>query len=75
VSPAADVRLVKQADTKYVIASSLLHIPHSSEQLCSGMAFAATPPYDGTLARYYRLPEDLVYILPESLSLEDGAMV
>lgn len=44
-------------------------------QLCSGMAFAATPPYDGTLARYYRLPEDLVYILPESLSLEDGAMV
>ena len=39
------------------------------------MAFAATPPYDGTLARYYRLPEDLVYILPESLSLEDGAMV
>ncbi|KAN0131431.1 xylitol dehydrogenase [Lactarius tabidus] len=44
-------------------------------QLCSGMAFAATPPYDGTLARYYRLPEDLVYILPESLSLEDGAMM
>jgi len=39
------------------------------------MAFAATPPYDGTLTRYYRLPEDLVYILPENLSLEDGAMV
>jgi len=44
-------------------------------QLCSDMAFAATPPYDGTLARYYRLPEDLVYTLPESLSLEDGAMM
>jgi len=39
------------------------------------MAFAATPPYDGTLTRYYRLPEDLVYILPEDLSLEDGAMM
>jgi D-xylulose reductase len=39
------------------------------------MAFAATPPFDGTLTRYYRLPEDLVYILPENLSLEDGAMV
>lgn len=44
-------------------------------QLCSEMAFAATPPYDGTLARYYRLPEDLVYTLPDSLSLEDGAMM
>jgi D-xylulose reductase len=39
------------------------------------MAFAGTPPHDGTLARYYRLPEDLVYSLPEDLSLEDGAMV
>jgi len=43
--------------------------------LCPDMAFAATPPYHGTLTRYYRLPEDLVYILPESLSLEDGAMM
>jgi D-xylulose reductase len=39
------------------------------------MAFAATPPHDGTLTRYYRLPEDLVYTLPEHLSLEDGAMI
>jgi len=37
--------------------------------------FAATPPYDGTLARYYRLPADLAYLLPENLTLEDGAMV
>jgi len=44
-------------------------------QLCPDMAFAATPPYNGTLARYYRLPEDLVYVLPENLSLEDGAMM
>ncbi|KAI0004892.1 xylitol dehydrogenase [Russula compacta] len=43
--------------------------------LCPDMVFAATPPYDGTLARYYRLPEDLLYILPENLSLEDGAMI
>jgi D-xylulose reductase len=39
------------------------------------MAFAATPPYDGTLARYYRVPADLAYRLPDNLSLEDGAMV
>ncbi|KAA1466332.1 xylitol dehydrogenase [Dentipellis sp. KUC8613] len=44
-------------------------------QLCPDMAFAATPPYDGTLARYYRLPADLVYPLPANLTLEDGAMM
>jgi D-xylulose reductase len=43
--------------------------------LCPAMAFAATPPYDGTLAKYYRLPEDLCYRLPDSLSLEEGALV
>jgi D-xylulose reductase len=44
-------------------------------QLCPDIVFAATPPYDGTLARYYRLPADLAYPLPENVSLEDGAMV
>lgn len=42
--------------------------------LCPHMAFAATPPYDGTLARYYLVPEDFVYKLPENVSLEDGAL-
>src|SRR5712671_4100089 len=60
-------------DTKI---QSLPPMVHSQlNKLCPDMAFAATPPYDGTLTRYYRLPEDLVYILPEGLSLEDGAMV
>ncbi|KAI0347232.1 xylitol dehydrogenase [Trametopsis cervina] len=44
-------------------------------ELCPDIVFAATPPYDGTLARYYRLPGDLTYKLPEGLSLEDGAMM
>jgi D-xylulose reductase len=39
------------------------------------MLFAATPPHDGTLVRYYPLPGDVAYKLPESLSFEDGAMV
>ena len=39
------------------------------------MVFAATPPYDGTLARYYPIPADLCYKLPDNLTLEDGAMV
>lgn len=44
-------------------------------QLCPDIVFAATPPYDGTLARYYRLPGDLTYKLPDNLTLEDGAMM
>lgn len=43
--------------------------------LCPDMAFAATPPYDGTLARYYTLPEDFCYKLPENMSLEEGALI
>ncbi|KAJ9628742.1 hypothetical protein H2203_002644 [Taxawa tesnikishii (nom. ined.)] len=43
--------------------------------LCPDMAFAATPPYDGTLAKYYALPEDFCYKLPEDMPLEYGALV
>lgn len=43
--------------------------------LCAEMAFAATPPYDGTLAKYYVLPEDFCYKLPEGVSLEEGALI
>lgn len=43
--------------------------------LCPDMQFAATPPFDGTLAKYYSLPEDFCYKLPESVSLEEGALV
>jgi len=44
-------------------------------ELCPDIVFAATPPYDGTLGRYYRLAADLAYLLPDHLSLEDGAMM
>jgi len=43
--------------------------------LCPDMAFAATPPVDGTLAKYYVLPEDFCYKLPDHMSLEEGALV
>lgn len=43
--------------------------------LCLDMQFAATPPYDGTLAKYYTLPEDLCYKLPEHVTLEEGALL
>ncbi|KAH7914217.1 chaperonin 10-like protein [Hygrophoropsis aurantiaca] len=44
-------------------------------QLCPHVVFAATPPHDGTLGRYYKVPSDLAYPLPPNLSLEDGAMM
>lgn len=43
--------------------------------LCESMAFAATPPYDGTLAKYYVLPEDFCYKLPGSMTLQEGAVM
>ncbi|KIM46077.1 hypothetical protein M413DRAFT_441139 [Hebeloma cylindrosporum] len=44
-------------------------------ELCPDIIFAATPPYDGTLGRYYRLPAHLAYPLPDNVTLEDGAMM
>ncbi|KAH0105152.1 GroES-like protein, partial [Aureobasidium melanogenum] len=43
--------------------------------LCVDMAFAATPPYDGTLAKYYRLPEDFCYKVADHVPLEEAALV
>ncbi|KAL1876661.1 hypothetical protein Plec18167_005069 [Paecilomyces lecythidis] len=39
------------------------------------MRFAATPPYDGTLSTYYRVPAECCYKLPAHVSLRDGALV
>ncbi|KAH8830490.1 xylitol dehydrogenase [Flagelloscypha sp. PMI_526] len=39
--------------------------------LCTDMVFAATP----SLPRYYKVPSDLTYILPENMTFEDGAMI
>ncbi|KAJ5376351.1 Polyketide synthase enoylreductase [Penicillium cosmopolitanum] len=37
--------------------------------------FRSNAPYDGTLAKYYTLPEDFCYKLPEALSLQEGALM
>ena len=46
-----------------------------SYHLCDHMIFAATPPWDGTLARYYVNASDFCYKIPDSMTLEEGAMV
>ncbi|KXN86424.1 D-xylulose reductase A [Leucoagaricus sp. SymC.cos] len=75
----ANVKHVKAGDRVAMepgatCSKCLLSTTHlKSDQI--NIEFAATPPYDGTLARYYRLPADLAYPLPENLTLEDGAMM
>ncbi|KAF9057669.1 xylitol dehydrogenase [Panaeolus papilionaceus] len=44
-------------------------------ELCPDIIFAATPPYDGTLGRFYKVPADLAYPIPDHVSMEDGAMM
>ncbi|KAK9482173.1 alcohol dehydrogenase [Lipomyces starkeyi] len=46
-----------------------------SYHLCGNMIFAATPPWDGTLAKYYINAADFCYKVPDSMTLEEAAMV
>ncbi|PYH43667.1 NAD(P)-dependent alcohol dehydrogenase [Aspergillus saccharolyticus JOP 1030-1] len=43
--------------------------------LCRDMRFAATPPIDGTLCTYYRVPAECCFKLPAHISLSQGALV
>lgn len=42
--------------------------------LCPDMAFFATPPVHGSLAKYVVHPADYCFKLPEAVSLDEGAM-
>ncbi|KAK2769785.1 d-xylulose reductase a [Colletotrichum kahawae] len=43
--------------------------------ICPNMIFAATPPIDGTLAKYYINASDFCYKVPDTVSMEEAAMV
>jgi D-xylulose reductase len=43
--------------------------------LCGDTVFAATPPWDGTLSKFYTVASDFVYPIPEHMSMEEGALV
>ncbi|XP_052793595.1 sorbitol dehydrogenase-like isoform X2 [Mya arenaria] len=43
--------------------------------LCPDMAFCATPPIHGNLARYYVHDADFCYKLPDHVSTEEGALL
>jgi D-xylulose reductase len=72
---AAFAMLARGVSTRCVAVVCQEHTILNAYQLCPDIVFAATPPYDGTLCRYYRIPGDLCYKLPNNLTLEDGAMV
>ena len=42
--------------------------------LCPDTVFAATPPHNGTLSKYYKTAADYCYVLPAHMSMEDGAL-
>ncbi|KAJ5087062.1 hypothetical protein NUU61_008369 [Penicillium alfredii] len=46
-----------------------------SYNLCPDTVFAATPPHDGTLSKYYITQADFCYPLPAHMDLEEGALV
>jgi D-xylulose reductase len=46
-----------------------------SYNLCADIVFAATPPHDGTLQKYYNVASDYVYPIPDEMTAEDGALV
>jgi L-iditol 2-dehydrogenase len=43
--------------------------------LCPDVVFMATPPVDGAMAEYVAWPEDFCFLLPESMSFDEGAMM
>lgn len=43
--------------------------------LCDDVVFAASPPHHGTLTGFFVAADDFCYKLPESASLEEGALI
>lgn len=43
--------------------------------LCPDTIFAATPPWDGTLSKYYIVASDYVYPVPDHMNMEEAALV
>ena len=43
--------------------------------LCPDIAFCATPPFDGSLSRFYVHAADFCYKLPDHVTLEEGALL
>jgi len=51
------------------------HCKQGKYNLCPGMVFCATPPYDGNLTRYYKHAADFCFKLPDHVTMEEGALL
>ncbi|OAA50631.1 GroES-like protein [Metarhizium rileyi] len=75
VEAGAKVRNVKVGDRVAiepgVPCRRCIHCRSGYYNLC---VFAATPPHDGTLQKYYIVACDFVYPIPEHMTAEDGAV-
>lgn len=43
--------------------------------LCDSMTFMATPPVDGAFCEYIVYPDDMTFILPDKVTLKEGALI
>ena len=43
--------------------------------LCPDIVFHATPPYDGSLQKYFEIPDYLAHQIPDDLSFERAALI
>lgn len=79
VEVAEDVSLFKKGDRVSVEPQTYCHHCPSCYQgnynLCSNKRILGTTPWPGAFAEYVVIPEDKVYLLPDGLSFEEGAMV
>ena len=51
------------------------HCARGEYNLCPDVTFMATPPDDGAFAEYVAWPADFAYTLPDTVSLDEGALV
>ncbi|GAM37715.1 hypothetical protein TCE0_026f07855 [Talaromyces pinophilus] len=58
-----------------VACNTCSHCRAGRYNLCQAMRFAATPPYNGTLATYFCVPAECCYKLPPHISLRDGTLI
>jgi L-iditol 2-dehydrogenase len=79
VEVAEDVSLFKKGDRVSVEPQTYCHQCSACYQghynLCSNKRVLGTTPWPGAFAEYVVIPENKVYLLPDGLSFEEGAMV
>jgi L-iditol 2-dehydrogenase len=43
--------------------------------ICENLKFMGTPPTDGAFREYFTWPSDFIYKMPDTMSLEEGALI